>query len=63
MTLSCNPLRVMVARSPWKAEDVSQLGVTCIETPDGVTSEAWEEGRLDVLFSGCLPKCLLAQQA
>ena len=25
-------------------QDVSRLGVTCVETPDGVTPEAWEEG-------------------
>ena len=25
-------------------QDVSRLGVTCVETPDGVTAESWEEG-------------------
>jgi hypothetical protein len=25
-------------------QDVSRLGVTCVETPEGVTKEAWEEG-------------------
>ena len=25
-------------------QDVSRLGVTCVETPEGVTEEAWEEG-------------------
>ncbi|CAE7413837.1 MDP1 [Symbiodinium natans] len=29
---------------PSNIQDVSQLGVTCIETPEGVTAEAWEEG-------------------
>ncbi|CAE7231172.1 MDP1 [Symbiodinium pilosum] len=29
---------------PSNIQDVSRLGVTCIETPDGVTAEAWEEG-------------------
>ena len=29
---------------PYNIQDVSRLGVTCVETPDGVTSEAWEEG-------------------
>ena len=29
---------------PYNIRDVSRLGVTCVETPDGVTLEAWEEG-------------------
>ncbi|CAJ1416608.1 unnamed protein product [Effrenium voratum] len=29
---------------PYNIQDVSRLGVTCVETPDGVTAESWEEG-------------------
>ncbi|CAL1125852.1 unnamed protein product [Cladocopium goreaui] len=29
---------------PYNIQDVSRLGVTCVETPEGVTKEAWEEG-------------------